>query len=489
MPSLLAPLSPGKSVDRRRPRPESTGAAQAPPPGPGGPVSPRREIARIAVPVSLEFVFMLVLNFVNQVVVGALGATAIAAVGFANSLVFILVLTLGALGASVSILVARAHGSGRRHEMNTSVTAALLVAGLLAAVTSAPAFLAAGSLLRLTGASPTVAAVGTGYLRLMTLSLVPTVLSAILSGVMRSTGHARSPMVATLVTVLLNTSLGYCLVFGVGPLPELGVVGAGWATLATAVLKAVILLAQVLVQHRLVRWELPASRREWRSVLVPLFVLAVPLGITELFWTTGTFLYNVVFQRLGDDALAAAQIAATLEGVFIVGSIGLMSATTALVGRAVGRGEATEAMAWVRRVKKVGLHTGVGFGVLFGCSALALGLLYGNAGPGVRQAAALGIVVNALFQVVKVRNMVLGAGVLPSGDDVRGVIMGDVAGAFVVGLPLAVLLGLHTPLGVAGVFLARVVEEVAKLAIFSWRVRRLDWHRLAQPREQLSVPV
>ena len=150
-------------------------------------------------PVSLEFVFMLVLNFVNQVVVGALGATAIAAVGFANSLVFILVLTLGALGASVSILVARAHGSGRRHEMNTSVTAALLVAGLLAAVTSAPAFLSAGSLLRLTGASQTVSAVGTGYLRLMTLSLVPTVLSAILSGVMRSTGHARSPMVATLV--------------------------------------------------------------------------------------------------------------------------------------------------------------------------------------------------------------------------------------------------------------------------------------------------
>ena len=60
----------------------------------GAPDSPRREIARIAVPVSLEFVLMLVLNFVNQVVVGALGATAIAAVGFANSLVFILVLTL-----------------------------------------------------------------------------------------------------------------------------------------------------------------------------------------------------------------------------------------------------------------------------------------------------------------------------------------------------------------------------------------------------------
>ena len=77
-------------------------------------VTPRREIAQIAVPVSAEFVLRLVLNFANQVVVGTLGATAIAAVGFANSLSFILIITLGCLGTSVSILVARAFGAGRR---------------------------------------------------------------------------------------------------------------------------------------------------------------------------------------------------------------------------------------------------------------------------------------------------------------------------------------------------------------------------------------
>jgi Na+-driven multidrug efflux pump len=286
-------------------------------------------------------------------------------------------------------------------------------------------------------------------------------------------------MVATLLTVLLNTSLGYCLVFGVGPFPQLGVAGAGCSTLVTAVLKAAILLAQVFMQHRLVSWELPRTVGQWRAVLVPLFVLAVPLGVTELFWTSGTFLYNVVFQRLGDDALAAAQIAATLEGVFIVGSIGLMSATTALVGRAVGRGDGREAMAWVRRVKRVGVHTGAGFGLLFALSTLALGLLYGNAGADVQRTAAVGILLNAAVQVVKVGNMVLGAGVLPSGNDVRGVILGDVTGAFLVGLPLAVVLGLHSLLGAVGVFLARVVEVCAKVGIFTARSRRLDWHGLA----------
>ena len=447
---------------------------------PAAVVTPRREIAQIAVPVSAEFVLMLVLNFVNQVVVGTLGATAIAAVGFANSLSFILIITLGCLGTSVSILVARAFGAGRRTDMNHTVTAALLVAGTLGLLASVLPFLWAGDLLTRTGASPTVAAAGTDYFRLIALATLPTMLSAILSGVLRSVGRATSPMVATTITVLANSVLAFTLVTGAGPAPALGAAGAGWATLVTASVKAAILVWMAFGPSGVVSWHPPVDRAEWRRVVVPLFVLALPLGVTELFWTGGTFLYNVVFQRLGDEALAAAQIVTTLEGVFIVGSIGLMSATTTLVGRAVGRGDAAGATEWVHRLTRAGLGTGTLFGVLFGASILLLEPLFRDAGQEVRSMAMAGIAINAVFQVIKVRNMIIGAGVLPSGNDVRGVIMGDAVGAFVVGLPIAVLLGLHTPLGVLGVFVARVVEEIAKLGVFTWRARRLRWDELAR---------
>jgi Na+-driven multidrug efflux pump len=284
-------------------------------------------------------------------------------------------------------------------------------------------------------------------------------------------------MIATMVTVVANSAIAYSLVVGRGPLPSLGVAGAGWATLVTAVANALILLWMAF-RRGAVRWSLPDNLVQWRTVVVPLFVLALPLGVTELFWTVGTFLYNVVFGRLGDEALAAAQIVTTLEGVFIVGSIGLMSATTTLVGRSVGRGDVADAMAWVRRLTRAGIGTAAVFGVLFGASVLLLDVLFGEAGRDVRTMAGVGILVNAAFQVVKVRNMIVGAGVLPSANDVRGVIMGDVVGAFVVGLPLAVLLGLHTPLGYVGIFVARIMEELAKLAIFTWRARRIRWERL-----------
>ena len=439
------------------------------------PASDRRLIASIAVPVSLEMVLTLVLNFISQVIVGVLGATAIAAVGFANSLIFIVVIVLGALGVSVSILVARAFGGQRRSDMSHTVAVALVGAGSLALIGALVPLLYPQQLLSLLGASPTVAAGGAEYLRLNAIAMIPTVIAAVYSGAMRSTGYARSPMIATFITVPLNTAIAYCLVLGVGPFPELEVAGAGWAVLITSVLKLLILIVLTYAVHRIVDWQLPDGLAEWRAILVPLFVLAIPLGLTELLWSTGTFLYNVIAQQLGDEPLAAIQIASTMEGIFVVGSIGLMSATTALVGQSVGLHDAPEAARWAHVLTRAGVYTGLVFGALLVLSALAIPALFKNAGHTVQVLAMIGIVINGLSQVVKVRNMILGAGVMPSGGDVRGVVLGDGVSAFFVGLPLAIILGLFTPLGVVGLFLARVIEECVKLVIFTIRTRRISW--------------
>lgn len=440
--------------------------------------SDTREITRIAIPVSLEFVVALALNFVNQIIVGTLGATAIAAVGFANSLTFILVVTLSAIGNSVAILVSRAYGGGKLHELNNIVSIAITVSGLAGlAISLVPALWPQQLLLR-TGASDSVAAVGSTYLMLTALALGPNLLSAVFAGVLRSTDHPRSPLFATTVTVFLNTSLAIVLVHGIGPFPELGVTGAGIATLLAALVKCLILFYQTFFRHHVAAWELPSKVSSWPAIVKPLIVLAVPMAITELVWTLGIFLYNVILQRLGDDVLAAAQIAVTLEGIFIVGSIGLMSATTVLVGKAIGNHAVNDVLKWIGQARRIGLYTGVLFGLLYFSTVLLLDLLFPEVSEEVRWLATLGIIINALTQWIKVQNMILGGGVLPSGGDMKGIIWGDFIGAIVVGLPTAIVLGLFTPLGLVGVMLARVLDEITKLIIFRWRSRKIDWQRV-----------
>jgi len=439
------------------------------------PTSPVREVARIAIPVSTEAVVLLLLNFVNQIIVGALGAVAIAAVGFANSLSFIVLITVSAMGISVTILVARAAGAGRKHDMATTISSAVLVGGAVSGLFALVLAIRPESLLELVGASSSVAGEGAMYLQFIALALIPSVVSAILSGVLRATGRPRVPMVITFITAGVGAGLAWLLVFGLGPIPALGVPGAGIATLVAALLKLVLLVPFVF--RDTIAWETP-SRDDLRIVLRPLFILAIPMGLTEFAWASGTFLYNVVFQQLGDEELAAAQITVNLEGIFIVAAIGVMTAATALIGTAVGQGDVTAVYSWIALLRKIGLVTGLAFGALFALAACLVPVFFPNAGPGLQRMAVIGILINSSIQAVKVGNMIFGAGILPSGNDVKGALIGTAVSAFAIGLPLAIILGLFTPLGIVGIFLARVIEEIAKFHYFRYRARRIDWSAL-----------
>lgn len=422
---------------------------------------------------------MLGMNFINQIIVGGLGAVAIAGVGFAGSIGFIVIVTGSAISGSVAILVARAYGARRAGDMNETVSVAL---GLVTVITVPFALAFAvwpSQIMSAVGASPAVAADGASYLAFYALAIPATVWGAVLSGLMRSTGYPRVPMYITIATVLLDSLLAYLLVYGIGPLPELGVAGAGIAILIANLLKTVLLVLMAWGPLKLVSWQWPTQWESLRTIVGQLLYLAIPLGIAELFWTIGIFLYNVIFQQIGDEELAAAQIVATLEGIFIVGSLGLMAAAQALIGKSIGEGDAAAAKAWIRRILRAGVVTGIAFGLAYIVSILFLDRLFPDVGIDVIQLAVVGIVINGSIQAVKVQNMITGAGILPSGNDIRGVIMADVTGTFIVGLPLAWWLGLHTPLLFLGVILARVADELAKLAILNWRRRRINWDALA----------
>jgi putative MATE family efflux protein len=326
----------------------------------------------------------------------------------------------------------------------------------------------------------------TPYLQVLMLSLVPGMLGWVYSGALRSLGHARTPLVATVLSVAIESALAYSLVFGIGPFPQLGVVGAAWAIVAANTFKALYLAAQVYGPRHLAELHVPPPR-SWRQVAAPLLTITGPLAFTEFAWSLGGFLYAAVFARVGTRALAASQIAANLESVFFIASFGLMSAATVFIGRSLGAGDAGAAQRWLRQILRAGLVTAVVSSVLYALSSLAVPSLFPRVGPDVQQLAVIGILITAASQVVKVRNMIIGGGVLPGTGDGRGVLLGDIVGAFVIGLPLAIVLGLHTPLGAWGVFVARGLEELSKVIIFEIRRRRVDWPRLA--REQAGNAV
>lgn len=443
-------------------------------------------VSKIAIPVSLEFMLILGLTFINQIVVGGLGAIAVAAVGFANSINTIPLFFFGALNVGAGVVVARAFGGAQRRVVSKSVTFAVVVAvgsGVLAAI---PFVLFPRQILEISGASPAVVAAGADYLAVLVAGLAAGVLGMVLGAVLRSSNRPRSPMVATIITVALNTPLAIVLVYGLGPIPAMGVVGAAWATLITGVLKAIILLVQTFVIFDVANWLMPRGR-EWFSIGRPVLVLALPMALTSVSWTFGNFFYNVVVQQLGDGPLAALNIVFTLSSVFIVGSIGFGSTITVLVGQAIGAGKSELAKDWVDYILRLGVFTSIGFGALFALTTLALPTMFPRVDDEVLQAATLGILINAVLQPISVRMLLL-ASVLPSGNDTTGIIIGDFAGPYIIGLPLAIVLAFFTPLGMLGAVIAKGGEDTLKWLIFAWRGRRIAWDRvLTRHRDSLTT--
>jgi Na+-driven multidrug efflux pump len=85
--------------------------------------------------------------------------------------------------------------------------------------------------------------------------------------------------------------------------------------------------------------------------------------------------------------------------------------------------------------------------------------------------------------------MVLMGAVLPAGNDTTGIIIGDFAGPYLVGLPLTLVLAFFTPLGMLGAIVGKGAEDIVKLVVFSLRRRRIHWEDVMHKHEESLVAI
>ncbi len=433
----------------------------------------RREIFKIALPVSLESTVQLALGLVNQIIVGALGTATIAAVGLANNALFIGVLCLNTLGAGCAILASRARGRGDEAAIARIVGFFVVFSLGVSLVLALPLALGASAFLELLRAKPEISAIGGPYLSLVALSLPLITLSVVASAAFRSMGRARVPMLVTIPSVALIPVLSWLLVFPLG----MGAAGAAWAALLAQGLRALLLLGLLFASRWGLRWAWPTLAQA-RSLLAEAVPLVFPLFITEIVFSGGVFLFALLFERLGTQELAVFQIVSNLEMVFITASAGLHYAATVLVAQAIGRADAPGVWGVSRLIWRMGLLSAGLFGLGMALFAFALPLLYPNTTPQVQEWAFWAVLLNALFQPIKVSNFIF-FGILASGGDTRFLLFSDFATVFLVGLPLAWWLAFPLEMGLWGVFLGRLLgEEVSRVALFWLRYRGGYWFRV-----------
>jgi putative MATE family efflux protein len=267
------------------------------------------------------------------------------------------------------------------------------------------------------------------------------------------------------------------LVFGLGPVPALGVAGAAYATVVAQVLRLGLLSWRLLRNERT-----HIQPRHWvepdRRMLGTLLRLTYPIVLTEALWAVGNFSYTLMAVRLGTTAVVATQMVIATEGILLMFSSGLAVAALTLVGQSLGAGALEEMKARARQVILMGAASSVLFGLGLAAVSPFLHRFYPNVSQEALSLAILGILLNAVFQPAKVMNMIMGNGVLRAGGDTRFILLADGITVYAVGVPLALVLAFPLGLGLPGVFIGRLAEELVRVLLFFARFRTPRWHHV-----------
>jgi MATE family multidrug resistance protein len=436
---------------------------------------PRRHdiesLARLALPVVVVQVGMMLIGVVDTMVVGRLSSEALAAVALGH--VAVVAVSSFGIGMLLALdpLVAQAVGANDEVGIRRAVQRGMVLAlGLMAPSTLL--LMPVESVLTLLSQPPETVPIAAAYVRICIPGLLPFYGFFVLRQTLQAIGRLR-PIVITIIFVnLFNLVADWALVFGAGPIPQLGPIGSAWATTAARTLLFVVLMIAARKEltpifDRLDRAVL-RLRPLWRTVR-----LGAPIGFQVQLEMVAFAVIALLMGGLGTVQMAAHQITINIASLTFMVPLGVSTASAIQVGKAIGAGDGLGA----RRSASAGILIGAGFMSLMAALFIGAPRLLASAYTSVEEVLVLAVAlipIAGYFQIVD-GIQVVSAGILRGAGDTRAPLVVNLVGFWLVGLPTSLTLAFKLGFGPQGLWWGLVVG-LSAVAVFllsrvAWKFR------------------
>ena len=441
-----------------------------------------RRYLLLAVPMILQNAITNLVSFLDNIMVGQLGTEQMSGVAIVNQLIFVYNLAIFGAVSAASIFGAQYFGQGNHkghmHSFRFKLYAALFVTILTIAL-----FVTKGAdliSLYLTdtagnGATELALQYGQKYLAIMMIGLIPFAVNQAYATNIKETGQTFVPMIASFVAVGSNALLDYLLIFGIGPIPKLGVEGAAIATVMARYIEAAIVIIWAHVKREQNRY-LEGAYTGFGIPLQELKVIIIkglPLMLNEVLWAAGMTTVTQCYSVRGLDVVAGLNIATTITNLFNIVYIQLGACISIVVGQYLGAGQLEEA--------KDADNKMIVFSV-FCCVIMALiMLLVGgffpfiyNTSEEIKTLATSFIAVSAIIMPFCSFSHA-SYFTLRSGGKTLVTFLFDSVFTWIIVVPIAFLLAHYTGLGIVSVYFLVQATELIKVVIGYCMVRSNVW--------------
>jgi MATE family multidrug resistance protein len=426
-----------------------------------------RETVRLAVPVIVVQVGLMLMGVVDTIMVGRVSAAALASVALGN--LYFFVLTVFGIGVLLALdpVVSQAVGAGDREGVARALQRGLVIAAMVTVVVSL-ALLGAGPLLTAARQPAEVVPDAAAYARACIPGVLPFFVFVVCRQTLQALRHMRPIVVSIVVSNLANVLLNWVFIYGHAGVPPMGAVGSGWASTVSRWVGALVLLAAAWRYLRTLL--LPARPGVLaRGPLWRMLRLGLPVGVQQQLEAAAFGVIGLLMGLFGTVEVAAHQVAINLASLTFMVPLAVGAAAAVTVGHAVGRGDGAAA----RRAAVAALLCGTGFMCLSAASFLlvpgALARLYTTDAAVVALAGAL-IPIAGVFQVADGLQAV-SAGVLRGAGDTRAPLVLNLLGFWLLGTPVCLYLAFRTSAGPRGLWWGLVVGLAAVAVLLLARMR------------------
>lgn len=311
-----------------------------------------KRVLFLALPMIVQNAITSFVSFLDNIMVGQIGTEQMSGVAIVNQLLFVFNICIfgGVSGAGIfsTQFYGKGDYEGQKFAFRFKLYASLIISGIALLLFG---FLGTELISLYLNDSGSVGDIslalkyGEEYLLIMMASLIPFAISQTYTNTIRETGQTFVPMLSSVVAVGTNLVLDYVLIFGLGPIPGMGVKGAALATVIARFIECIIVVIWTHRNPKKNPYIVGAYKglRIPKNICIDILKKGTPLMLNEMFWAAGMAVISQCYAVRGLEVVAAQNISSTITNLFNIVYIQLGSCIAIVVGQYLGAGRLKEA--------------------------------------------------------------------------------------------------------------------------------------------------